>query len=59
MRIIPSPGQIVNGEILLSGDDILKKTDEEMRRIRWKKISIIFQGAILVFLYKNHMKTIY
>jgi len=46
MRIIPPPGRIVDGEISLAGEDILKKNEEEMRKIRWKKISIIFQGAM-------------
>ncbi len=37
------PGKIVGGEILLEGDDLLKKTEEEMQKIRGCKISMIFQ----------------
>jgi len=47
MRLIPPPGRIVHGEVLLEGRDILRLSDEEVRRdIRWKKISLVFQGAM-------------
>jgi len=46
LRIISPPGRIIDGEILLEGENLLKKSDEEMRKIRWKKISMIFQGAM-------------
>ena len=41
------PGEIVSGEILLDGDDLLKKTSKQMERdIRGKKISMIFQDPM-------------
>lgn len=41
------PGEIVSGQILLEGDDLLKKTDKEMEReVRGKKISMIFQDPM-------------
>lgn len=41
------PGEIVSGEILLDGDDLLKKTDKQMEReVRGKKISMIFQDPM-------------
>ncbi len=44
LRLIPSPpGEIVGGEILFEGEDLLKKTDREMQRIRGRKIAMIFQ----------------
>ncbi|MGE7597910.1 ABC transporter ATP-binding protein [Lysinibacillus fusiformis] len=44
LRLVPSPpGKIVNGEILLNNTDILKLSDEELRKIRGNKISMIFQ----------------
>jgi len=44
MRLIPDPpGKIVNGEILLDGEDILKIGMEEMRRVRGAKIAMVFQ----------------
>jgi len=39
-------GEIVNGKILFKGRDLLKLSDEEMRGLRGKEISIIFQNPI-------------
>jgi len=46
MRILPRNARIMGGEILLDGTDILKLAEDEMREVRWKKISVIFQGAM-------------
>jgi len=44
MRLIPEPpGKIVNGEIWFKGEDLLKKSEEEMQKIRGNEISMIFQ----------------
>ena len=44
MRLVPSPpGRIAGGEILFQGRDLLKLTNEEMRKIRGGSISMIFQ----------------
>jgi peptide/nickel transport system ATP-binding protein len=43
MRLIASPGRIVEGRILFRGEDLLKKSSREMRAIRGNKISMIFQ----------------
>ncbi len=44
MRLIPTPpGKIVGGEILFNGQDLLRKTEKEMRGIRGNRISMIFQ----------------
>jgi len=46
LRLLPAAGRIVSGEVLLEGEDILKLDAAEMRRMRWRKMSIIFQGAM-------------
>lgn len=44
MRLIASPpGKIVAGEILFEGEDLVKKPEAEMRKIRGNDISMIFQ----------------
>jgi peptide/nickel transport system ATP-binding protein len=44
MRLIPSPpGKIESGEIIFKGENILKKSEKEMRMIRGKHIGMIFQ----------------
>lgn len=40
------PGEIESGEILLDGEDILKKENKEMERVRGAKISMIFQDPM-------------
>lgn len=37
------PGQIAGGEIIFEGEDLLKKNEDEMSKIRGKKIAMIFQ----------------
>src|SRR5947209_591875 len=47
IRLIPSPpGRIVSGEGLFHGQDILSLPAEEVRRIRGKRISMIFQDPM-------------
>ena len=44
IRLVQSPpGKIVAGEVLLDGEDLLKKSKAEMRHIRGEKVSMIFQ----------------
>jgi peptide/nickel transport system ATP-binding protein len=44
MRLIPTPpGQIEGGEILFKGQNLLKLSEEEMRKIRGNEIAMIFQ----------------
>ena len=44
LRLIPKPAaRIVSGEIILDGEDIVHKSDNEMRHIRGRKISMILQ----------------
>lgn len=47
MRLLPSNGKIIKGKILYGNKDIANLSDEEVRKeIRWKKIALIFQGAM-------------
>ena len=44
MGLIPMPpGQITSGKILFHGEDLLQKSEKEMRKIRGNRISMIFQ----------------
>ncbi len=44
MRLIPTPpGKIVDGEIVFEGRNLLRLSDEEMRRIRGNRIAMVFQ----------------
>jgi len=46
MRLISPPGQIVGGEILFEGEDLLKAAGERMRQIRGNDIAMIFQDPM-------------
>uniref|UniRef100_A0A7C2FYA2 ABC transporter ATP-binding protein n=1 Tax=Thermosphaera aggregans TaxID=54254 RepID=A0A7C2FYA2_9CREN len=47
MRLVPPPGKLVSGEIIFQGRDITKLSEEEFRKeVRWKGISMVFQGAM-------------
>lgn len=44
MRLVPMPpGEVVRGAIQFEGDNILAKTDSQMRGLRGKKIAMVFQ----------------
>ncbi len=43
MRLIAPPGKVVDGEILLNGQNLLALSEAEMIRVRGNKISMIFQ----------------
>jgi len=46
MRLLPYNGKIISGSIVFRGRDLVKASDTRIRKIRWKEISIIFQGAM-------------
>jgi peptide/nickel transport system ATP-binding protein len=46
MRLLPQNGEVTEGRILLNGSDLLLKSEEEMRKVRWKEVAMIFQAAM-------------
>lgn len=46
MRLLAGNGKIAEGQILLNGTDLVTASYDEIRKIRWKEISIIFQNAM-------------
>lgn len=46
LRLVPYPGRIVDGQILLNGEDLLLKSEKDMERIRGEKISMVLQAAM-------------
>jgi len=47
MRLLPDAGEIVAGQIKIDGTDVLQIPETEMRKIRGKRISMIFQEPML------------
>ena len=47
LRILPEPGgKVAGGEVFLDGEDILKLKEKGMRKLRGRKISMIFQDPM-------------
>jgi peptide/nickel transport system ATP-binding protein len=46
LRLLPAEGRIVSGEVSYKGTDLFSLSEGEMRRYRWKHLSIVFQGAM-------------
>ncbi len=46
MRLLPEAGRIVNGQVLFNGRDLMGVSEREMQSIRWRDISMVFQGAM-------------
>jgi peptide/nickel transport system permease protein len=46
LRLLPAAGQIVGGRVIFDGKDLTSLSEEGMNQVRWKDISIVFQGAM-------------
>jgi peptide/nickel transport system ATP-binding protein len=46
LQILRPPARIVDGGILFEGQDLLRKSDEELRRYRWRNVSMVLQSAM-------------
>jgi peptide/nickel transport system ATP-binding protein len=46
MQILRPPARIVDGSILFEGENILGRKDEELRRFRWRNVSMVLQSAM-------------
>src|SRR5512138_2509393 len=46
LQLVQSPGRILNGEVLINGRNLLGLSEEELRRRRWRDLSLIPQGAM-------------
>jgi oligopeptide/dipeptide ABC transporter ATP-binding protein len=46
LRLVPDPGRIVSGQVLLKGEDIMALNEKQMRAIRGGRIAMIFQNPL-------------
>jgi peptide/nickel transport system ATP-binding protein len=46
LRLLPAEGRIVGGEALFEGSDLFSLTESGMQAVRWKHLSLVFQGAM-------------
>jgi len=46
MRVLPPPGVITGGQVRFRDKDVLAMSDEELRKFRWREVSMVFQSAM-------------
>jgi peptide/nickel transport system ATP-binding protein len=46
LRLLRPPAAITGGRVLLDGDDLLAMDDDQLRRVRWRKVSWVAQSAM-------------
>jgi peptide/nickel transport system ATP-binding protein len=46
MQILRPPAYLAGGSIVFQGEDLSGKTSEELRRYRWRNVSMVFQSAM-------------
>jgi len=46
LRILRPPALITGGQVLFDGQDVLDMKMDELRRFRWRQVSIVFQSAM-------------
>jgi peptide/nickel transport system ATP-binding protein len=46
MQILRPPGRISGGSVVFRGEELVGKRDEDMRRFRWRNVSMVFQSAM-------------
>jgi peptide/nickel transport system ATP-binding protein len=46
LRLLPPNARVVSGAVRLMGIDLVPKSENALRRYRWREISLVFQGAM-------------
>ncbi len=63
LKLMRPPGQIVSGDIVLDGENLIDKDEAEMRKVRGPKVSMVFQDPMtslnpLIRLDRHFLETI-
>jgi peptide/nickel transport system ATP-binding protein len=48
LQILKPPAEVSGGHVLFQGRDLVAMSAEEMRRVRWRHVSLVFQSAMNV-----------
>jgi peptide/nickel transport system ATP-binding protein len=46
LRLLPDNAEIKTGKVFLNGTELIGLSEEEMRKFRWRRISMVFQAAM-------------
>src|SRR3712207_764582 len=45
LKLLPDNAVIKTGQILFDGDDLVPLSEDEIRKYRWRNLSMVFQAA--------------
>jgi peptide/nickel transport system ATP-binding protein len=48
LQILKPPAEVSGGKILFRGDDLVGMSRQQLRRVRWRHVSLVFQSAMNV-----------
>ena len=46
MQVLRSPAQITSGRVLFDGEDVVGRNREQLRKFRWRNVSMVFHSAM-------------
>jgi peptide/nickel transport system ATP-binding protein len=46
MQVLRPPARLAGGEVLFAGENLVGRSAEELRRFRWRTVSMVFQSAM-------------
>jgi peptide/nickel transport system ATP-binding protein len=46
MQILRPPAQVTSGRVLFNGENVVERRREELRKFRWRNVSMVFQSAM-------------
>ncbi len=46
MQVLRPPAKLTGGRILYNGENLVDKSDEQLRKFRWRNVSMVFQSAM-------------
>jgi peptide/nickel transport system ATP-binding protein len=46
MQILPPGARVAGGSVLFQGEEVVGRTEAELRRFRWRNVSLVFQSAM-------------
>jgi len=46
LKLLPGNAEIIGGQMMLNGTDLVPLTEKEMNKFRWRRISMVFQAAM-------------
>lgn len=46
LKLLPDNAEILNGEILINGTDLVPLSESQVRKYRWRNVAMVFQAAM-------------